>query len=347
MPATPGFIVATGSSRSGKGSLPILAAGVYGGKTSYPNLHEDTDKTLQEMADAVAGDTIGICLDEIGKDRGSFFRKSAPVLRMGSSFQAARKYDTLRTYLLKSPVIITDTTLPSGLTTMPEMQNRAVGFELGMIPEEDWWSTASTIGLMGSLRSSGNGAGMLLAESLYMWVQMQLQKLGEDLYDGWRDVAKEYGAHDISELGSEADQARTDWEECKQDIYALYACAEDSMFNKHGFLKGDCYPIAEIAQRILSPKDVNNSTVLKAISQELKTHKPILGAELGFTGEDANSEFVVRLDQRAPAQWTVYRLRRRANGNPITPIGTTCFRDRGTLPQPPRIERIASELLSQ
>lgn len=216
--AMPPISILYGPSGSGKGAAVAAAEGILGAGRCGINL---SARDAQDVASSIgvgleAGAPI-LFGDELGKMR-DFWSKSAPLLSLCDTHSWRKLYSGQVTSPVRSHVVLACSTLPRGITTMPEFDRRVAVFALPSTEAElyrAWetrvdaaWGVASLSRLRESPRGSRLAEGMILCARAHVPDEALLP---------WGVQARQFGSSSLAD----DDESRLQTDLVRQ-LYALW-----------------------------------------------------------------------------------------------------------------------------
>ena len=192
-PATPGFLLFDGPSGSGKGFVVRLAAGILGGPPGDLDSEADGAELARSMGAAIRAGCALMHFDEVGK-MGSMWSKSGPLLKLSDTVSWRELHVGHLSAPMTAGIVLTGSTLPSGLTTMREFQRRMARVTLpNSLPGSKKWEKQFRA-YFGT-----DGANVLSTPVGRRWAEPIREWAREQIDDAWVDLAVANGAARLEE----------------------------------------------------------------------------------------------------------------------------------------------------
>ena len=220
VPATPGFLLVDGPTGAGKGFVTALAAGILGGRPAAVDV-DDSSELSRSIGTSVSQGAALLVLDEVGKV-GSMWAKSAPLLRLSTRVSWRELHVGHVSCAMTAGVVLTGSTLPSGLSTMTEFQRRMARVRLpDARPESDEWPERLRrwVGVSDGEAILTTEAGRRWAEGLRRWARAEALR-------PWVEHAVSLGASRLEE-----DEEAVAQQRCVDALYALWIGGEGRTAN--------------------------------------------------------------------------------------------------------------------
>lgn len=241
--AMPPMTIVYGPSGSGKGAAVAMAEGILGSPRAGINLSaRDANEVALSIGMGLESGAMILFGDELGKTS-NFWSKSAPLLSLCDTHSWRKLHAGQVTSTVRAHVVLACSTLPRGLTTMPEFDRRVSVFRLPSVSREvarKWetrvqaeWEVAS----LSRLRLSARGSRF--AEGFIHYARRFVPTTG--MLPPWSEQAATFGSRRLAE-----DEDAYAMDQVARDLYALWlrndpaTHALDSDRLK-GWLR--CYPI--------------------------------------------------------------------------------------------------------